>query len=148
MQLRYMERALALADLAQGQGEVPVGAVIVLNDHIIGEGFNSPISDQDPTAHAEINALRQASRKIQNYRLQGADLYVTIEPCTMCVGALVHARIGHLYYGAAEPKAGAVKSACSLIDSPWFNHRVQVTSGLLEDPCRLRIQSFFKERRG
>ena len=143
-----MRDALALAQRAREQGEVPVGAVVVLDGAVIGEGFNQPISSSDPTAHAEIVALRDAARRIGNYRLTGATMYVTIEPCQMCVGAMVHARIARLVYGTPEPKAGAVESAMRAHEHPSLNHRMEATGGVLELECRDLIQAFFKDRRG
>ena len=143
----YMRRALELARLARDRGEVPVGAVVVLDEQVIGEGFNQPISSNDPTAHAEIVALRDAAARAKNYRLPGARLYVTIEPCQMCVGAMVHARIAKVIYGTREPKAGAIESAMRAHEHPALNHRMEVQGGILEEDCREAIQSFFTERR-
>ena len=143
-----MRDALALAQRAREQGEVPVGAVVVLDGAVIGQGFNQPISSSDPTAHAEIVALRDAARRIGNYRLTGATLYVTIEPCQMCVGAMIHARIARLVYGTPEPKAGAVESAMRAHEHPSLNHRMEATGGVLEGECRDLIQTFFKDKRG
>jgi tRNA(adenine34) deaminase len=145
---RWMRRALALADRAADEAEVPVGAVLVRNDQLLGEGWNQVISSQDPTAHAEINALRDAARAVDNYRLPGATLYVTLEPCTMCAGAMVHARIEHLVFAAQEPRAGVVCSQCSLLDSPWFNHQVRWEGGILAEESSNRLREFFQERRG
>ena len=142
-----MRAALDLARRAQERGEVPVGAVVVLDDAIVGEGFNQPIAAHDPTAHAEIVALRDAAWRIRNYRLTGATLYVTIEPCQMCVGALVHARVARIVYGAREPKAGAIESAMRAHEHPSLNHRLVAVGGVLEDECREVIQGFFEERR-
>jgi tRNA(adenine34) deaminase len=144
---RFMRAALDLARRAQERGEVPVGAVVVLDDAIVGEGFNQPIAAHDPTAHAEIVAVRDAARRIGNYRLPGATLYVTIEPCQMCVGALVHARVARIVYGAREPKAGALESAMRAHEHPSLNHRLVAVGGVLEDECREVIQGFFEERR-
>lgn len=143
----WMERALQLAGQAAAQGEVPVGAVVVRDGQVIGEGFNCPIGRHDPTAHAEIQALRAASRALGNYRLAGATLYVTIEPCSMCAGALVHARISRLVFGAREPKAGAVRSCRRLLEHPELNWRVDVTEGVLADDCARVMSDFFAERR-
>lgn len=143
----WMHEALSLADHAENAGEVPVGAVVVLNGEIIGEGWNHPISGNDPTAHAEIMALRDAASRIANYRLVDADLYVTIEPCTMCAGALVHARVRRIVYGAAEEKAGVVDSNGQLLQQSWMNHRVDVVKGVLEKQCKEKISQFFKRRR-
>ena len=142
-----MRAALAEARKAAASGEVPIGAVIEIDDVIVGAAFNKPISSVDPTAHAEIVALREAARNVGNYRLTGATLCVTVEPCVMCVGALVHARIATLIYGAAEPKTGAVRSTMKLLDDPSWNHRLVVVSGVLADECRDLVQRFFKERR-
>jgi len=144
---RFMRAALDLARRARERGEVPVGAVVVLDDAIVGEGFNQPIAAHDPTAHAEIVALRDGARRIRNYRLTGATLYVTIEPCQMCVGALVHARVARIVYGACEPKAGAIESAMRAHEHPSLNHRLVAVGGVLEDECREMIQGFFEERR-
>ncbi len=143
----FMRAALTLARRAAEAGEVPIGAVVVLDGRIIGGGYNHPIEARDPTAHAEIVALRDAAAAIGNYRLTGADLYVTVEPCLMCAGALVHARIRTLIYGAPEPRAGAVRSSAQALDTPGLNHRVAVVSGVLEEECRDLIQRFFRDRR-
>lgn len=143
----WMREALALADHAENLGEVPVGAVVVLDGEIIGEGWNHPISGHDPTAHAEIMALRDAAARVGNYRLVGADLYVTIEPCTMCAGAIVHGRIKRLIYGAAEEKAGVAKSNGCLFEQSWMNHVVEVVPGVLAGPCSEKISAFFQRRR-
>jgi tRNA(adenine34) deaminase len=143
----WMRLALAEAARAHAAGEVPVGAVVVSAGVVIGAGFNQPIATSDPTAHAEIVALRAAARAAGNYRLTGAVLYVTVEPCLMCVGALVHARVAHLVYGAPEPKAGAVVSTARVHELPSLNHRLAVTGGVLEDDCREAIQRFFREKR-
>ncbi len=143
----YMRRALDLARRAAQAGEVPVGAVVVLDGRIVGEGFNQPIAARDPTAHAEIVALRAAATATGNYRLTGADLYVTVEPCLMCAGALVHARIRTLVYGAPEPRAGAIRSSAQALDSPGLNHRVAVVAGVIEGECRALIQEFFRGKR-
>ena len=142
-----MRRALELAGEACSRGEVPVGAVLVLNQAIVGEGFNQPISSHDPTAHAEIVALRAASARLGNYRLTGSTLYVTIEPCQMCVGAMVHARVARVIYGTPEPKAGAIESAVRAHEHPSLNHRLEAECGVLEAECRAVIQAFFAERR-
>jgi len=144
----FMRAALDEARQALDAGEVPVGAVVVLDGEIVGRGFNQPISANDPTAHAEVVALRAAARSLGNYRLVGATLYVTIEPCLMCVGAMVHARVGTLVFGAPEPKAGAVVSACRAHELPSLNHRIEVVSGVLDEECRSIIQEFFRNRRG
>lgn len=141
--------ALALAEAARGeaQGEVPVGAVVVAGGRVVGSGFNQPISSCDPTAHAEIVALRAAARAVGNYRLTGATLYVTVEPCLMCVGAMVHARIGLVVYGAAEPKAGALVSITRAHELPGLNHRLEVLGGVRDEECRAVMQAFFKAKR-
>ena len=143
----FMRAALDEARLASDAGEVPVGAVIVLDGEIVGRGFNQPISASDPTALAEIVALREAARALGNYRLVGATMSVTIEPCLMCVGAMVHARVGTLVFGAPEPKAGAVVSSCRAHEMPSLNHRIDVVGGVLEEDCRAVIQEFFRTRR-
>jgi len=142
-----MSRALQLAAQAAEAGEVPVGAVVVLDGKEIGAGFNAPISGCDPTAHAEIRALRDAAARVGNYRLSGATLYVTLEPCTMCVGAVVHGRVSRLVYGATEPKAGAVVSARRTLSEPHLNWAVEVTGGVLEQQCSEIISEFFSRRR-
>ena len=142
-----MREALDLAREAARRGEVPVGAVVVADGEIVGRGFNQPISTNDPTAHAEIVALRDAARRLGNYRLTGSTLYVTIEPCQMCVGAMIHARVSKVVYGAREPKAGAIESAMRAHEHPSLNHRMAAEGGLLEEECRAQIQAFFEERR-
>ena len=142
-----MQRALELADIAYGQGEVPIGAVVVYNGKIVGEGSNQMITSLDPSAHAEMVAVRAAAKTIGNYRLNGCTLYVTIEPCTMCAGMIVHSRIDRVVFGAIEPKAGAVQSAMKLFDAPHFNHVVQVEGGILENECSEIMSRFFQERR-
>ena len=142
-----MRAALEQAALARDAGEVPIGAVVSLDGAIVGRGFNQPIRASDPTAHAEIVALRDAALRAGNYRLTGASLYVTIEPCLMCVGALVHARIATLVYGAAEPKSGAVVSTARAGELPGLNDRFEVVPGVLEDECRAMVQAFFRDRR-
>ncbi|WP_439651598.1 tRNA adenosine(34) deaminase TadA [Microbulbifer elongatus] len=143
----FMQQALGLAAKAAELGEVPVGAVVVLDGQVIGEGFNQPIAASDPSAHAEVMALRAAARHQQNYRLPGATLYVTIEPCTMCFGTLVHARIARLVYGAAEPRAGVVASQLQLPEQTFFNHRVLVEGGVLQDEAATLVREFFQKRR-
>jgi tRNA(adenine34) deaminase len=143
----WMAEALAMAARADAAGEVPVGAVVVLDGAVIGRGWNRPISGHDPTAHAEIMALREAAAAIGNYRLVGADLYVTIEPCTMCAGAVVHARIRRLVFGATEPKSGAVISNGQLLQQAWLNHGVDVVGGVSAQACSERISDFFRRRR-
>lgn len=144
---QWMLQALDLADKAESLGEVPVGALVVLGGEVVGVGWNHPISGNDPTAHAEIMALRDAAARVGNYRLVNADLYVTIEPCTMCTGAIIHARIGRLIYGAAEEKSGAVCSNGQLLEKSWVNHRVEVIPGVLAEECSSKISRFFQRRR-
>jgi tRNA(adenine34) deaminase len=143
----FMRAALDEARRGFASGEVPVGAVVVLDGEIVGRGFNQPIGSCDPTAHAEIVAMRAAALALGNYRLVGTTLYVTIEPCLMCVGAMVHARVGTLVFGATEPKAGAVVSSCRAHELPSLNHRIEIVGGVLEEDCRAVIQEFFRTRR-
>jgi tRNA(adenine34) deaminase len=143
----FMQRAIELARQAEALGEVPVGCVIVRDGEIIGEGFNQPIVSHDPSAHAEIIALRDAANKTTNYRLTNATLYVTIEPCTMCVGAMMHARIARVVFGALEPKAGALVSHLQLADKNHFNHQLSFAQGVLADQCSELISSFFRTKR-
>jgi tRNA(adenine34) deaminase len=143
----FMRAALAEAARARSVGEVPVGAVVVLNGEIVAAGRNQPITAVDPTAHAELVALRAAAAHMGNYRLPGATLYVTIEPCLMCVGAMIHARVGLVVYGAAEPRAGALVSSARAHEAPGLNHRLEVLGGVLEEECRAVMQEFFRERR-
>ncbi|CAL1238845.1 tRNA adenosine(34) deaminase [Candidatus Methylocalor cossyra] len=142
-----MRQALALAERAAAMGEVPVGAVLVKDGEIVGEGWNCPIATHDPTAHAEIVALRAAGAKLGNYRLVDSSLYVTLEPCVMCMGAIVHARVKRLVYGAADPKRGAAGSALQLAEVEFLNHRVEVLGGILADVCGTRLKAFFQNRR-
>lgn len=142
-----MRLALAEAGKALDAGEVPIGAVIVLDGTVIGAGYNQPISSSDPTAHAEIVALRAAAARVGNYRLTGATMYVTVEPCLMCVGAMVHARIGTVVFGTTEPKAGALVSMTRAHELPNLNHKLQVEGGVLDGECRAIMQDFFKARR-
>ena len=142
-----MDRALMLAECGRAAGEVPVGALVVCGGVVIGEGWNRPVGSQDPTAHAEVVALRAAAAALGNYRLTGATLYVTIEPCTMCTGALVHARIARLVYGAEEPRAGAIRSAARALDNAGMNHRVEVTGGVRAAAAAALLTRFFRERR-
>lgn len=144
---KWMLHALALAEKAQKDGEVPVGAVIVLNEEIIGEGWNQPISKHDPTAHAEIQALRMACEKMNNYRLPGATLYVSLEPCIMCAGAIVHARIQRVIFSANEPKTGAAGSCIDIFNIEQLNHKVQCEQGLLASQSGQLLRDFFKARR-
>jgi len=143
----FMRRAIALANQAEALGEVPIGAVVVANDTIIGEGWNQPIVSHDPTAHAEIMALRAAAAQLRNYRLPGTTLYVTLEPCSMCAGAIVHARVERVVFGAADPKAGAGGSVINLLDFDRLNHRAEVTGGVLGDECAAQLKTFFQARR-
>lgn len=143
----FMREALALASRAAASGEVPVGAVVVLDGEIVGRGHNQPISSVDPTAHAEIVALRDAAQRVANYRLTGATLYVTVEPCLMCVGALVHARVGTVVFGTPESKAGALESTQRAHEHPALNHRLTVVSGVLASDCRDLMREFFAKRR-
>jgi len=142
-----MRAALHEAERARDAGEVPVGAVVAIDADIVGRGFNQPIKSADPTAHAEIVAIRDAAARVGNYRLTGATLCVTIEPCLMCVGAIVHARIGTLVYGAREPKSGAVESTVRVAELPGLNHRFAVVPGVLEEECRQLLQDFFRLKR-
>ena len=143
----WMREALSEALKAGAEGEVPVGAVLLLNEKIIGRGHNGSIQLNDPTAHAEIVALRQGAHNIANYRIPGSVLIVTVEPCVMCVGAMIHARVDELIYGAADPKAGAVKSRFQLAEANQLNHKIRVTSGILEEECGSILRSFFASRR-
>jgi len=143
----WMESAIKLARHAADNGEVPVGAIIVYEEKIIGEGWNQPISSNDPSAHAEIIALRNAGSHIGNYRLPKATLYVTLEPCAMCAGAIVHARLEKLVYAAADLKTGACGSVFNLLQSEELNHKIEIEKGILEGECRSLIQGFFKEKR-
>lgn len=143
----YMRQALELAKMAQDAGEVPVGAVVVKDGEIIGRGFNAPISRHDPSAHAEIMALRDAAQNIGNYRLVGCELFVTLEPCMMCAGAIMHARIARLVYGASDPKTGACGSVLNVFSEPRLNHHTQVAAGVLADDCGLMLSNFFALRR-
>ena len=143
----FMEEALREARRAEALGEVPIGAVVVQDGHIVGRGCNRPITNHDPTAHAEMQALREAGLVLGNYRLSDCDLYVTVEPCAMCAGAITHARIRRLIYGAEDPKAGAVHSMLQVLNHPKLNHQVEVTSGVLAARCMDMVQSFFRTRR-
>lgn len=143
-----MQKALLLADRAAVSGEVPVGAVLVQGESLLAEGWNQPIAAHDPTAHAEVMALRAAGRSLGNYRLADTTLYVTLEPCLMCVGAIVHARVARLVFGAFDPKSGAVSSLCRGFEMPGLNHRVASAGGVLADECGEILQAFFRARRG
>ncbi len=144
---KWMLHALSLADKAYQQGEVPVGAVLIRNNQIIAEGWNQPIANHDPSAHAEIMALRLAGQAEQNYRLPETTLYITLEPCIMCVGAIIHARIERIVFGAYDPKTGAAGSVFDLFDDSRHNHRVDVSRGVLADQCGDKLRAFFRERR-
>jgi tRNA(adenine34) deaminase len=144
---QFMDAALEQARLALAAGEVPIGAVLVIDGEIVARAFNQPISSCDPTAHAEVLVVREAARIVGNYRLTPADVYVTLEPCLMCVGALVHARVRTVIYGAAEPKTGALVSTARALETPGLNHRFDVAGGVREDAARELIQQFFREKR-
>lgn len=144
---KWMRYALALADKAQAIGEVPVGAVLVHDGQVVGEGWNQSISNHDPCAHAEIIALREAGNRLNNYRLLDTTLYVTLEPCPMCAGAMVHARVGRLVYGASDAKTGAANSVFNLVANPQLNHSLAVTSDVLAEQCSDKISAFFRLRR-
>ncbi|WP_305837639.1 tRNA adenosine(34) deaminase TadA [Photobacterium leiognathi] len=143
----FMRRAMELAAKAEGEGEVPVGAVVVHNGQVIGEGWNRSIGQHDATAHAEIMALRQAGKVLENYRLLDTTVYVTLEPCPMCAGAMVHSRVGKVVYGADDLKTGAAGSTMNLLSYDGVNHHVGLVSGVLADECRAQLQAFFKRRR-
>lgn len=145
----YMHRALDQARQGLAAGEVPVGAVVVdAEGEIVGSGFNAPVAGHDPSAHAEIRALRVAGEALGNYRLEGCTLYVTLEPCMMCTGAIIHARLARVVYGAAEPRTGMVESKANLFAQPWYNHRVEVLGGVLAGRASRLLKAFFAERRG
>lgn len=143
----WMRHALTLADKAESIGEVPVGACVVLNGELIGEGFNTPITDNDPSAHAELRAVKEAAAAVQNYRLIDATLYVTLEPCSMCAGMLVHARVKRVVFGAKDAKTGAAGSVMNLLQHPALNHQLEVVSGVLADECANKLSDFFRKRR-
>ena len=143
----WMRHALSLAHIAAELGEVPVGAVLVKDEQVISEGWNQPIKQHDPTAHAEIMAIRRAAQLLENYRLPGTTLYITIEPCSMCAGAIIHARISRVVFGAPEPRAGAAGSAVNLLQNVQFNHQTEVTSGILAEECAQVLKNFFSLRR-
>ena len=143
----WMRHCISLAEKAAALQEVPVGAVLIKDNELIAEGWNQPIGSHDPTAHAEIVALRRAAEQLGNYRMPATTLYVTIEPCAMCAGALIHARVGRLVYGASEPKAGAIDSTIRLLDQAHLNHRVEYHGGVLADECGAQLSRFFKARR-
>ncbi|MHB9838743.1 tRNA adenosine(34) deaminase TadA [Paraburkholderia terrae] len=144
---RFMALAQAAAEEARAVGEVPVGAVLVLGDEVIAKGFNHPIGGHDPSAHAEMAALRAAAQKLENYRLPGCELYVTLEPCLMCAGAIMHARIARVVFGARDPKTGACGSVVDAFANPQLNHHTTVTGGVLEEECGAALRSFFADRR-
>jgi len=144
---QWMRRALELARHAENLGEVPVGAVLVGRDGLVAEGRNAPVASSDPTAHAEIQALRAAGKALHNYRLPGTTLYVTMEPCPMCAGALVHARVSRLVFGVQDFRAGAAGTVFDIVRAPEVNHRLEVTGGVLESECRKLVQDFFRSRR-
>jgi tRNA(adenine34) deaminase len=144
---KWMLEALTLARQAEAEGEVPVGAIIVKDDEIIGRGWNHPIAAHDPTAHAEIIALREAAQTLENYRLADTSLYVTLEPCAMCAGAMVHARVGRLVFGANDPRAGAAGTVFNLVQASALNHRLAVTGGVLAEECSAILKRFFAQRR-
>ena len=143
----WMQHALELAQRAESEGEVPVGAVLVRDEQVIGEGWNQPISANDPTGHAEIIALRSAAANLNNYRLIDTTLYVTLEPCSMCAGALVHARVKRVVYGARDPKGGAAGSVFEILGTDKLNHVVEVTPGVMADKCGTVLTNFFQQRR-
>lgn len=143
----WMQRALILAQRAEQNGEVPVGAVVVMANEIVGEGWNRPISSHDPSSHAEINAIRAAAAHLGNYRLTGAELYVTLEPCVMCAGAIIHARISRLVFGAHDPRAGAAGSVFDILPTDKLNHRVEVSAAVMAPECADILQAFFRQRR-
>lgn len=143
----FMREALAEAELARAEGEVPIGAIVVLDGEIKGRGHNAVIQNSDPTAHAEIMAMRDAAKTVSNYRLTDATIYSTIEPCAMCAGAMVHARVAKLVYGATDEKAGAVESHFEICSTDFLNHRLIVEKGILETDCRQVLQSFFRQKR-
>jgi tRNA(adenine34) deaminase len=143
----WMREALAEAHKAEAEGEVPIGAIVLLNGKIIGRGHNSPIKKQDPSAHAEILALRHAAHNTSNYRIPGSILVVTIEPCIMCVGAMIQARVDEVIYGAADPKGGALQSCFQLAETSQLNHKIHTTSGILSEECGELMKSFFASRR-
>lgn len=147
LDLFWMQHALELAQRAEAQGEVPVGAIVVYQDQVIGEGWNQPISSHDPSAHAEIMALRDAADAVENYRLPDTTLYVTLEPCCMCAGALIHARVARVVYGASDPKGGAAGSVFELLGTDKLNHQVRVQGGVLAEECGQVLSQFFQRRR-
>ncbi|WP_394221891.1 tRNA adenosine(34) deaminase TadA [Alteromonas gracilis] len=145
--VHWMKHALALADKAERMGEVPVGACVVLDGEVIGEGYNTPITDNDPSAHAEMRAVKEAAEHVKNYRLIDATLYVTLEPCSMCAGMLVHARVKKVVFGAKDAKTGAAGSVMNLLQHPALNHQTDVVSGVLAEDCANKLSDFFRKRR-
>jgi len=145
--IAFMQAAIAQARAAENEGEVPIGAVIVRDGKILASGNNRVLRDHDPSAHAEVVALRQAGKLLGNYRLDGCDLYTTLEPCAMCAGAIIHARVSRLIYAADDPKAGACGSVLGVLNHPRLNHRLEVVSGVLADECGALLQNFFRARR-
>ncbi len=145
--VHFMAQALELAKKAQALGEIPVGAVVVQGEQVVGRGFNRPIADRDPSAHAEIRALRDAGRFLANYRLPGCTLYVTLEPCVMCAGAILHARIQRVVFGAYDERYGAGGGRLNLLECGFLNHRCSVVSGVMQESCRQLLGQFFRERR-
>lgn len=143
----FMRRALEMADVAMVSGEVPVGAVLVHEGHVVAMGYNQPIGTHDPTAHAEIIAIREAAKLLENYRLEGTTLYVTLEPCPMCASAIVHARVSRVVFGAWDPKAGGAGSIVNIFTLPELNHRVDVFGGVLMEECSQKLTKFFQKRR-
>ena len=143
----WMQKALELAHKAEMEGEVPVGALLVIDNVCVGEGWNRPIAAHDPSAHAEIQALRAAAAALKNYRLPGSTLYVTLEPCVMCAGAIIQARVARVVYGAPDPKAGAASSVFNVLNTDKLNHRVALTGGVMQDECATLLQAFFRSRR-
>lgn len=143
----WMQKAIAMAEFAKHQNEVPVGAVLILNDELIAEAYNQPIASHDPCAHAEMLALRKGAEKIGNYRLLNTTLYVTLEPCLMCAGAMVHARIKRLVYGASDPKTGVIQSQAQALNYPFLNHHIEYTANILAEPCGQLLSDFFRSKR-
>ena len=144
---RFMQLALTLARRAECEGEVPVGALVTLDNEVLGEGWNRPVSSDDPTAHAEIVAIRAAASRLRNYRMPGTTLYVTLEPCAMCAGAIVQARIARVVFGARDPRTGAAGSVMNVLEHPILNHRAALTAGVEAEACAMLLVNFFKARR-
>ncbi len=147
LDVEWMQYALQLADNAEQMGEIPVGAVVVADNEKLGEGWNTPISSHDPSAHAEMNALRAAAKKVNNYRVVNSTLYVTLEPCPMCAGMLVHARVSRVVFGAYDLKTGAAGSVIQLLQHPQLNHQIEICAGVLSEECGNKLSAFFKQRR-